>query len=68
MVIKIGRNGKFLACSGFPECRNTKPFYEKTDHVCPKCGGAVLVKRSRKGRRYFGCENNPACDYMVWRL
>ena len=68
MVIKIGRNGKFLACSGFPECRNTKPFYEKTDHVCPKCGGAVLVKRSRKGRRYFGCENNPTCDYMVWRL
>ena len=68
MVIKIGRNGKFLACSGFPECRNTKPFFEKTDHVCPKCGGAVLVKRSRKGRRYFGCENNPTCDYMVWRL
>ena len=68
MLIKIGRNGRFLACSGFPECRSTKPLLEKTGVKCPECGGDVLVKRTRKGRRYYGCEHNPECGYMVWRL
>ncbi len=66
MVIKYGPHGKFLACPGFPECRNTKPFYETTGVACPKCGGDVVVKRTRKGRRYYGCVNNPECDFMSW--
>lgn len=67
MVIKLGRYGKFLACPGFPECNNTKPYFEVLSGVlCPKCGGAVQIKKTKKGRRYFGCENNPECDFMVW--
>ena len=66
MVIKYGPHGKFLACPGFPECRNTKPYYEKTGVACPKCGGDVVYKMTRKGRRYFGCINNPECDFMSW--
>ncbi len=66
MVIKYGSNGKFIACPGFPECRNTKPYYEKTGAVCPKCGKDVVIKRTRKGRRYFGCIGAPECDYMSW--
>ena len=67
LVIKMGRYGKFLACPGFPECRNTKPLLEKVEDVhCPKCEGDVLVKKTKKGRRYFGCENNPECDFMTW--
>lgn len=69
MVIKIGRYGKFLACPGFPECRNAKPLYEKVeDVVCPNCGGEVFVKKTKKGRRYYGCENNPECEFMTWNL
>ena len=66
MVIKYGRNGKFLACPGFPECRNTRPLLERTDLVCPKCGKDLVVRRTRKGRRYYGCEDAPNCDYMSW--
>ncbi len=67
MVYKYGPHGKFLACPGFPECKNTKPFFEKLDMPCPKCGGDILVKKTKKGRRYYGCANNPDCDYMVWQ-
>ncbi len=67
MVYKYGPHGKFLACPGFPECKNTKPFFEKLDIACPKCGGDILVKKTKKGRRYYGCSNNPECDYMVWK-
>ncbi len=67
MVYKYGPHGKFLACPGFPECRNTKPYYEKIGVRCPKCGGDVIVRKTRKGRRYYGCINNPECDYMVWQ-
>lgn len=67
MVIKLGKYGKFLACPGFPECNNTKPYFEVLPEVdCPKCGGVVQIKKTKKGRRYFGCENNPDCDFMVW--
>ncbi|MBO6157825.1 MAG: type I DNA topoisomerase, partial [Firmicutes bacterium] len=66
MVLKIGRFGKFYACPGFPECRNTKPYLEKIGVTCEKCGGQILVKRSKKGRIYYGCENNPTCDFMSW--
>ena len=67
MVYKYGPHGKFLACPGFPECRFTKPYFEKLDVPCPKCGGDILVKKTKKGRRYYGCANNPECDYMVWQ-
>ena len=67
MVYKYGPHGKFLACPGFPECKNTKPYFEKLDVACPKCGGDVLVRKTKKGRRYYGCANNPECDYMVWQ-
>lgn len=66
MVVKYGPHGKFLACPGFPECRNTKPYFEKIGVKCPKCGGEVVLRRSKKGRRYYGCENNPECDFMSW--
>ncbi|HEX9060387.1 MAG TPA: type I DNA topoisomerase [Clostridia bacterium] len=66
MVIKMGRYGKFMACPGFPECRNTRPIQEEAGVDCPKCGGKVFVKKTRKGRKYFGCENNPTCDFMTW--
>ncbi|MEE8836302.1 MAG: type I DNA topoisomerase [Eubacteriales bacterium] len=67
MVVKYGPHGKFLACPGFPECRNTKPYFEKIGVKCPKCGGEVLMKKTRKGRRYYGCEHNPECDFMTWQ-
>ncbi len=67
MVIKYGPHGKFLACPGFPECRNTKPYYEKTGVKCPRCDGEIVVKKSKKGRRYFGCTNAPDCDFMSWQ-
>ena len=66
MVIKYGPHGRFLACPGFPECRNTKPYFEKIGVECPKCGKDVVLKKTRKGRRYFGCIGNPECDFMVW--
>ena len=66
MVIKYGPHGKFLACPGFPECRNTKPYFEKVGVSCPKCGGDIVLKRTRKGRLYYGCINAPECDFMSW--
>ena len=66
MVIKSGRYGKFLACPGFPECKNTKKIVQETGGLCPKCGGKVLAKKSKTGKTYFGCENNPKCDFMTW--
>jgi DNA topoisomerase-1 len=68
MVIKIGRFGKFLACPGFPECRNAKPILEEAGVTCPECGGKVLYKKTKKGRKYIGCENNPACGFMSWDM
>ena len=67
LVVKYGPHGKFLACPGFPECKNTKPYLERTGDICPKCGGGVLVRKTKKGRRYYGCEHNPECDYMTWK-
>ncbi len=68
MVIKTGRYGRFLACPGFPECRNTKRIVQDTGGTCPKCGKRILVRRSKKGKTYYGCENNPKCDFMSWDL
>ncbi|MCM1539014.1 MAG: type I DNA topoisomerase [bacterium] len=67
MVIKYGPHGKFLACPGFPECRNTKPYFEKIGVLCPKCGKDLVIKRTRKGRRYYGCLGYPDCDFMSWQ-
>ena len=66
MVIKTGRFGKFLACPGFPECKNTRKIVQDTGGVCPLCGGKVLAKKSKKGKVYYGCENNPKCGFMTW--
>ena len=66
MVIKYGPHGKFLACPGFPECRNTKPYLEKIGVACPKCGKDIVLRKTKKGRKYFGCEDNPDCDFMSW--
>jgi len=67
MVVKYGPHGKFLACPGFPDCKNTKPYLEKIGVPCPKCGKEVVIKKTKKGRRYFGCEDNPNCDFMSWQ-
>ena len=67
MVIKYGRFGKFLACPGYPECKNTKPLVETIDVPCPKCGGKIQVRKSKKKRKFYICENNPkSCDYISW--
>lgn len=67
MVIKYGPHGKFLACPGFPECRNTKMYLEKIGVPCPLCGKDIVVRKTKKGRRYYGCEDNPNCEYMSWK-
>ena len=67
MVIKYGPHGKFLACPGFPECRNTKPYFEKTGIPCPKCGKEVVIKKTKKGRKFYCCEGNPECDFISWQ-
>lgn len=67
MVIKYGPHGRFLACPGFPECRNTKPYFEKIGVECPKCGKDIVLKKTKKGRKYYGCIGNPECDFMVWQ-
>lgn len=67
MVIKYGPHGRFLACPGFPECRNTKPYFEKIGVPCPKCGKDIVLKKTKKGRKYYGCIGNPDCDFMVWQ-
>ncbi|MBQ8632518.1 MAG: type I DNA topoisomerase [Lachnospiraceae bacterium] len=67
MVVKYGPHGKFLACPGFPECRNTKQYLEKIGVPCPECGKEVVIRKTKKGRKYYGCENNPECSYMSWQ-
>lgn len=67
MVIKYGPHGKFLACPGFPECRNTKPYLEKISVKCPLCGKDVVIRKTKKGRKYYGCEDNPECEFMSWQ-
>lgn len=66
MVVKYGPHGKFLACPGFPDCRSTKPYLEKAGVKCPSCGGEVVIRRTKKGRRFYGCENSPECDFISW--
>lgn len=66
MVIKIGRYGKFLACPGFPECKNAKPYFQEIDVKCPKCASKVLAKKTRRGKLYYICEKNPQCDFISW--
>lgn len=68
MVIKIGRYGKFMACSGFPDCTNTRRIVQETGGDCPFCGKRVLLKKSKKGKKYYGCENNPECSFMTWDI
>ena len=67
MVIKYGPHGKFLACPGFPECRNTKTYLEKIGVKCPKCQKDIVIRKTKKGRRYYGCEGYPDCDFMSWQ-
>ncbi len=67
MVIKYGPHGRFQACPGFPDCRNTKPYFEKLGVPCPKCGKDIVLKKTKKGRKYYGCIDNPECDFMVWQ-
>lgn len=66
MVVKVGRYGRFLSCSGFPECRQTLPFQQRVGARCPRCGSQLAEKRSRRGRRFYGCTSYPACDFTVW--
>ncbi len=68
MVVKMGRFGKFLACPGFPECRNTKPLLEEVGVTCPECGGEVVLKRSKKGKKFYGCSKYPDCGFVSWDL
>jgi DNA topoisomerase-1 len=68
MVIKIGRFGKFLACPGFPECKNTKKIVQETKGTCPLCGQKIILKKSKKGRSFYGCENYPNCNFMTWNM
>ena len=67
LVVKYGPYGKFLACPGFPECRFTKPHYEKIGVACPNCGKEIVLKKTKKGRKYYGCIDNPECDFMSWQ-
>ena len=66
MVIKMGRYGKFLACPGFPECRNTKPLLEPIGVPCPRCEGEIVIRRSKKGRKFYGCSRYPQCEFVTW--
>jgi DNA topoisomerase I len=66
MVVKQGRYGKFLACPGFPDCRNTKPLLKDTGVKCPKCGGSIVERKTKRGRNFYGCKNYPECDYVTW--
>lgn len=68
MVYKLSKFGKFLACPGYPECKNTKAIREETGAKCPKCDGDILVKKSRRGKIYYGCEHSPKCDFMIWDM
>jgi len=66
LVIKMGRYGKFLACPGFPECRYTRPLLEPTGVKCPECTGELVLRRSKKGRTFYGCSQYPQCEFSVW--
>ena len=66
MVVKIGKFGKFLACPGFPACRNSKPIAVPAAGTCPLCGKNLLVKKTKRNKKYFGCEDNPKCGFMTW--
>jgi DNA topoisomerase-1 len=66
MVIKTGRFGRFISCSGYPECKTTKPIVKDTGAACPRCGGSVVERKSRKGRTFYGCANYPKCDFVSW--
>ena len=66
MVVKMGRYGKFIACPGYPECKNVKKLVQETGAECPKCGGKVIVKKSKKGRIFYGCAEYPNCDFISW--
>ena len=66
MVIKNGRFGKFISCTGYPECKTTKPIVKETGADCPKCGGTIVERRSKKGRVFYGCANYPNCDFISW--
>ena len=68
MVIKYSKYGKFLACPGFPDCRNTKKIVTETDGSCPRCGRKMLLKKSKKGRSFYGCEGYPECNFMTWNV
>lgn len=67
LVLRLGKFGKFLACSRFPDCDFTKAYWEKTDLTCPRCGGEILLKKTKKGRKFFGCSNWPKCKFAAWR-
>ncbi len=66
MVVKRGRFGKFLACPGYPDCKNTKKIVKQTDGICPECGGAIIIKKTKKNRVFYGCSNYPNCNFMSW--
>ena len=66
MVIKSGRFGKFLACPGYPDCKNTRPLVEETPGICPTCGGKIVLKKSRNNRKFYGCAEYPKCNFMSW--
>ena len=66
MVVKVGRFGKFLACPGYPECKNTKPLIFRTKAKCPECGGDVIEKKTKRGSSFYGCSNYPKCNFMTW--
>ncbi len=68
LVVRVGRFGKFLACSTFPKCDFTKPFMNTTEFICPKDGGKIVIKKTKKGRRFYGCSNYPKCDFAAWKL
>ena len=68
MVIKIGRFGRFLACSGFPDCKNTKKIVQEMPGSCPLCGGKMVLKKSKRGRSFYGCSNFPNCNFMTWNI
>ena len=66
MIIKVGRFGKFLACPGYPDCKNTKPYVEQTQGKCPVCGGDIIGKKSKRNYTFYGCGNYPDCNFMTW--
>ena len=66
MVVKFGRYGKFLACPGYPECKNVKKIVNDTGAECPKCGGKIIQRKSKKGRVFYGCSEYPKCDFVSW--